>query len=149
MNQKYFDSLGHIKCTVGDPELLKLKGLRFRLEGNYLGEKDKRLVMTLVIMPDNRSESTRTFERLLSYYFGGNCCQGGWSPNPNNPELAPFAKASGLSDEQLLARIIGNTLVKNGAKLEVAYRDEGGGELEFLLSLTGYSDCELSDISCA
>lgn len=140
MNQKYFDSLGHIKCTVRDPELLKLKGLKFRLEGNYLGEKDRRLVMILVIMPESGSESTRTFEKLLSHYFGGNCCEGGWSPNPNNPELAPFAKASGLSDKQLLARIVGNTLVKNGAKVEVVYNEEDEDELEFLLTFTGYAD---------
>lgn len=142
MDQRYFDSLGHIKCTINDRKLLTVRGLRFRLEGEYLGEKDKRLVMTLVIMSEKGSESTRTFEKLLSHYFGGNCCEGGWSPNPNNPELAPFAKASGLSDQQILARIIGNSLVKCGAKLEVAYLDKGGGELEFLLTFPpGYSDC--------
>jgi len=141
MNQRYFDSLGHIKCTVNAPELLTLRGLKFRLEGEEVGEKDKRLKMTLVIISGKQSESTREFERLLTHYWGSNCCNGGKCPCPNNPELVPFAKTSGLSDTQLLARIIGNSLVKYGAKLEVVYRDKDEDELEFLLTCHGYLDC--------
>ncbi len=140
MNQRYFDSLGHIKYTVNAPELLILRGLKFRLEGEEIGEKDKRLKVTLIIMSGRQSESTREFEKLLVPYWGRNCCDGGKSPSPDNPELVSFAKASGLSDKQLLARIIGNSLVHNGAKLEAAYRAKNGGELEFLLTFTGYAD---------
>lgn len=148
MNQKYFDSLGHIKCAIKNSELLRLKGLKFRIEGEPISEKDARLEVTLIITPDKRGESTRKFETLLVHYWEGNCCDRGMSPSPNNPKLVPFAKASGLSDKQLLARIIGNSLVRYGAKLEVAYRDKGDGELEFLLVFPpGYSDCVRFPIS--
>ena len=137
MNEKYFDQLGHIKCANGEPDYLKLNGLQFRLEAKHGAGGYE---VTLCVFSEKKTW-TRRFERLLGHdFYGLNCCEGGMSPKPDNPELLALAKEKGLTAEEAAARAVGNTMVKNGAKLVAFHSDAEGESLEFILSFPSYVD---------
>ena len=138
MNEKYFDQLGHIKCANGDPDYLKLNGLQFRLEAKHV---EQGYEVTLCVFSEAKTW-TRKFERLLTHAFSGlNCCEGGMSPKPDNRELLDLAEKKGLTAKEAAARAMGNTMVRNGAKLAAFHTDHSEAEsLEFVLSFPSYLD---------
>ena len=137
MNQQYFDRLGHIRCANGEPNYLKLKGLQFRLEAKHV---EGGYEITLLVFSEKKTW-TRKFEKLLAHAFYGHCCEGGMSPKPDNPELLALAEKKGLNAEEAAVRAVGNTMVKNGAKLVAFHSYHSEAEsLEFVLSFPSYFD---------
>jgi len=131
MDQKYFNRLGRIKCANGEPDYLRISGFHFRLEAMDIGNPGYKVAL---VVSCKKQVWHKEFDRILGEIVWGRGRFRDMNPDLGDSELSALAKANGMTAKKVAARVAGNTMVTNGAKLVVFYCEDDVECLEFVLS---------------